>query len=182
MTNKREIKSLKNLEAAFAGESMAYQKYLYFAKVARKNGDEEVAQLFEETAKHETKHAEGHLRNLYPFKGLTTEDCLKMAVEGELFEYTEMYPSYAQTAKDERAADWIVKEFENGAEECKEHSEAFLQKLEKLSKIFNGLAKVEKEHHDNYAKTLEDFKKAKEKKFKESEHFISDSEAYASLF
>lgn len=175
MTNKRiEIKSWKNLEAAFAGESMAYQKYLYFAKVARKNGDEEIAKLFEETAKHETKHAEGHLRNLYPFKDLTTKECLKMAMEGELFEYTEMYPGYAKTAIEEGAADWMVEEFEQGAQECKEHSEIFKKKLDKLGKIFNGLAKVEKEHHDNYKKVHDDFTKSSQTNFSTSDDYLKE--------
>jgi rubrerythrin len=130
--SKKEIKSWKNLEAAFAGESMAYQKYMYFAKIARKNGDEDVAKLFEETAKHETKHAEGHLRNLYPFAKMTTEMCLRIAMEGEKFEYTEMYPQYAKTAHEEGAEQWMIDEFEEGIAECKEHAEIFLSKLEKL--------------------------------------------------
>ncbi|MBT3585103.1 MAG: rubrerythrin [Halobacteriovoraceae bacterium] len=174
MSKKPEIKSWKNLESAFAGESMAYQKYLYFAKVARKNGDEEVAQLFEETAKHETKHAEGHLRNLYPMKGLTTEQCLKMAVAGENYEYTEMYPGFARTASEEGMEDWMVEEFEEGIVECKEHAEAFIAKLEKLGKIFTGLAKVEKEHHDNYERALNDFTAASSRQFEASEGHLDD--------
>ena len=161
MTDKRpEIKSWKNLEAAFAGESMAYQKYLWFAKIARKNGDEEVAQLFEETAKHETAHAQGHLRNLYPMDEMTTEKALQLAVEGEKFEYTEMYPGYAKTAEEEGAADWIVAEFKEGIEECKEHAETFEKKLKKLNKIFAGLTRVEQEHYENYARALENKKAA----------------------
>lgn len=169
--SEKEIKSWKNLEAAFAGESMAYQKYMYFAKVARKNGDEEVAKLFEETAKHETGHAEGHLRNLYPMKDLTTAQCLKMAMDGEHFEYTEMYPGYAKTATEEGAAKWMIEEFEEGTKECKEHAEMFKAKLEKLGKVFNGLTKVEKEHHDNYKKAFEDHKNVK-KTFSESNEFL----------
>lgn len=175
MSNKPEIKSWKNLEAAFAGESMAYQRYMYFAKIARKNGDEEVAELFEETAKHETAHAQGHLRNLYPMNKMTTEDCLKEAVAGEKFEYTEMYPQYAREAKEEGAADWFIKEFEEGIEECKEHAEEFQKRLEKMQKIFGGLAKVEKEHHDNYAAALDDFKS--KGNFSESDGYLKDNEA-----
>jgi rubrerythrin len=175
MNQKRpEIKSWKNLEAAFAGESMAYQKYLWFAKIARKNGDEEVAKLFEETAKHETRHAEGHLRNLYPMNEMSTKKCLELAVAGEKFEYTEMYPQYAKTAKEEGASDWMIKEFEEGAEECKEHSETFQQKLQKLNKVFEGLAKVEKEHHDNYQNTLSDFSKAQTGQFKDSDNWLKN--------
>lgn len=171
--NKPEIKSWKNLEAAFAGESMAYQKYMYFAKIARKNGDEDVAKLFEETASHETKHAEGHLRNLYPMKEMTTEKCLQLAMEGERFEYTEMYPQYAKTAEEEGAADWMVQEFKDGIEECKEHSEIFKAKLQKLNKIFTGLAKVEKEHHDNYKRLLED--KTASGSFSESNFYLESA-------
>ena len=173
MSKKPEIKSWKNLEAAFAGESMAYQKYMYFAKIARKNGDHDVADLFEETARHETNHAEGHLRHLYPFREMTTEMCLKIAAEGEKFEYTEMYPQYAKTAKDESAEQWMIDEFEEGIAECKEHSEIFLSKLEKLGKVFEGLSRVEQEHHDNYAKALEN-KKA-EAKFSVSDEFLNES-------
>ncbi len=172
MNKKPEIKTWKNLEGAFAGESMAYQKYLYFAKIARKNGDEEVAKLFEETASHETKHAEGHLRNLYPMNKMTTKDCLKMAIAGENFEYTEMYPGYAKTAKEEGADNWLIKEFEENINESKEHSENFQKSLEKLGKIFEGLAKVEKEHHDNYQRTLDSFENAKKKEFQESNLFL----------
>ncbi|MDA9189577.1 rubrerythrin family protein [bacterium] len=175
MTKKKpEIKSWKNLESAFAGESMAYQKYLYFAKIARKNGDEEVAKLFEETAKHETKHAEGHLRNLYPMKSMTTQRCLELAVEGEKYEYTEMYPGFAKTAKEEGAEEWMVKEFEEGIEECMEHAEDFQKKLNKLSNIFQGLSKVEKEHHDNYERALGDFKAGAQ--FSESEDYLAKQE------
>ena len=155
---------------------MAYQKYMYFAKIARKNGDNDVAELFEETAKHETKHAEGHLRNLYPFHKMSTEDCLRMAAEGEKFEYTEMYPQYAKTAKEEGAEQWLIDDFEEGIAECKEHSEIFLAKLDKLGKIFGGLAKVEKEHHDNYQRTLDNFKSATDRKFSESEEFLDKNE------
>lgn len=171
---KPEIKSWKNLEAAFAGESMAYQKYLYFAKVARKNGDEEIAQLFEDTAKHETAHAQGHVRNLYPMNEMTTERALQLAVEGERFEYTEMYPSYAKTAEEEGAADWMIDEFKEGIEECKEHSEMFQKRLKKLQKIFAGLAKVEKEHHDNYQKALE--KEEVKGEFKVSNDYLEQEE------
>lgn len=86
------IKTRQNLESAFAGESMAYQKYLYFAKIAREKGNEEVAKLFEDTAKHETAHV--HLTFIYPKESLSVERLLDIAIEGETFEYTEMYPGY----------------------------------------------------------------------------------------
>ena len=65
---KPQIKSWKNLESAFAGESMAHQKYLHFAKIARTNGDEDIAKVCEETDRHENAHAQGHLRNHYTIK------------------------------------------------------------------------------------------------------------------
>jgi len=151
---KPEIKTWKNLESAFAGESMAYQKYLYFAKLARKKGNNEVADLFEETAKHEIAHAAGHLRFLYPEEELSVADLLRLAVEGETFEYTEMYPSYEKTAKQEGQLE-AVKEFKEQAQESKEHSVNFQAKLEKIGKMFAGLAKVEKSHAAGYSKALE---------------------------
>ena len=78
MTKVIEIKTRKNLEGAFAGESMAYQKYKYFAKIARKNGMRMLRGFFEQTAEHETKHAEGHLRFLYPMNEMTTQKCLRL--------------------------------------------------------------------------------------------------------
>lgn len=153
MSNKKEIKTWKNLEAAFAGESMAYQKYLYFAELSRKKGNEEVAKLFEETAKHEISHARGHLNFLYPANELSVEDLLKIAIEGEKFEYTEMYPGYEQQAIEDGHA-YAQKEFAEQIEESKEHAEGFEKKLNKISKVFSGLAKVEKEHCNGYEDAL----------------------------
>lgn len=167
-----KIKTRQNLEGAFAGESMAYQRYMYFAKIARKNGDEEVARLFEDTAKHETKHAEGHLRFLYPLNTMTTKKCLELARDGEKFEYTEMYPKYAKTAEEENANEKIKKEFSDGIKESQEHEQGFIEMLEKINKVFKGLSRVEKEHHDNYQKTLEKFSSAKESSFMESNEFL----------
>ncbi len=96
-----EIKTMANLESAFAGESMAHIKYRYFAKIARAEGDEETAKIFEETANQEVQHALGHLDLLYPKAGLTTKRCLEMAIKGETYEYTEMYPGFLETARQE---------------------------------------------------------------------------------
>ena len=128
MNKKGEIKTVKNLESAFAGESMAYQKYLYFAKLARKKGNEAVAKVFEETAKHEIGHAEGHLRFLYPEEQLTVEDLLKLAIEGETYEYTEMYPGFEKTAREENQ-EMAVMEFKDQILESKEHAEFFQKNL-----------------------------------------------------
>jgi rubrerythrin len=153
MNKKGEIKTVKNLESAFAGESMAYQKYLYFAKLARKKGNEAVAKVFEETAKHEIGHAEGHLRFLYPEEQLTVEDLLKLAIEGETYEYTEMYPGFEKTAREENQ-EMAVMEFKDQILESKEHAEFFQKNLDKISKIFSGLAKVEKSHAEGYQLAL----------------------------
>jgi rubrerythrin len=150
---KKEIKSWKNLEGAFAGESMAYQKYLYFAKLARKKGNEDVAKLFEETAKHEIAHAEGHLRFLYPEDQLSVADLLNIAIKGETFEYTEMYPQYEKTAIEEGQHNW-AQESREQIEESRVHAKGFEQQLQKVSKIFGGLAKVEKVHAQGYENAL----------------------------
>ncbi len=149
----KTIKTVQNLESAFAGESMAYQKYLYFAKLARKKGHEEVAIAFEETAKHEIGHAEGHLRFLFPEDSLSVEDILKLAIAGETYEYTEMYPSFEKTAKEENQQ-MAVGEFQDQAAESKEHAEFFKKNLDKISKLFTGLAKVEQAHAKKYEEQL----------------------------
>src|SRR5947208_2065852 len=95
-------KTKTNLESAFAGESMANRKYLYFARIARLKGDEETAKLFEATADEETAHALAHLSQLYPADSLTITDLLRIAMEGELYETNEMYPSFAKTARAEQ--------------------------------------------------------------------------------
>lgn len=155
MSQNVKIRTRKNLEAAFAGESMAYQKYLYFAKLARKKGNEEVAQIFEKTAKDEIGHAEGHLNFLYPADELSVADLLRIAFEGETYEYTEMYPSYAKTAHEEGQAS-EVREFNEQIAESKEHAQRFERFLPKLEKIFSGLSKVEKKHAEGYEKALSD--------------------------
>ena len=86
-----EIKTYQNLESAFAGESMAHIKYRYFAKLARAQGDEDTAKVFEATAEQEVAHAFGHLDLLYPAKHMSPAKALQIAIEGETYEYTEMY-------------------------------------------------------------------------------------------
>ena len=147
------IKTVKNLESAFAGESMAYQKYLYFAKLARRKGNEAVAKAFEDTAKHEIGHAEGHLRFLYPEESLTVEDLLKLAIAGETHEYTEMYPAFEKTALEEKH-NLAVAEFKDQIIESREHAEFFQKNLEKIARTFAGLAKVEEAHAKKYADEL----------------------------
>src|ERR1700722_984031 len=98
MSTLKSSKTATNLDAAFAGESMANRKYLYFAKVARKLGNEEIAKLFEETAHQETGHAFSHLELLYPSSELTIEKILELAIAGELYETNEMYPEFERIA------------------------------------------------------------------------------------
>lgn len=146
-------KTKNNLNAAFAGESMAYQKYMYFGKLAQKKGNAEVAELFFSTAQHEIGHAEGHLRFLYPEELLTVEDLLKIAMEGETHEYTEMYPGFEKEAIKENL-EFEAAEFREQISESKEHAEWFQTKLDKISKVFKGLALVEKAHAKKYEDAL----------------------------
>src|SRR5512146_307060 len=98
---KPESVTIQNLEAAFAGESMAHIKYRYFAKLARAAGDEATARVFEDTADQEVQHAFGHLDLLYPGSELSPARALELAIEGETYEYTEMYPKFRHLAVEE---------------------------------------------------------------------------------
>ena len=150
---KPEIKTLDNLEAAFAGESMAHIKYRHFAKLAREAGDTATADLFEETAKQEGAHAFGHLDLLDPKAEITPVRALEIAIAGETYEYTEMYPSFRKTAEIEgnRAA---VTEIDEQIAESKEHAERFRRTLAVAARRFEALAKVEERHAGNYRKQL----------------------------
>lgn len=151
--DKRSI-TIQNLEAAFAGESMAHIKYRYFAKIAREQGEEEVARHFEATADQEVQHAFGHLDLLYPKTKLTAAKALEIAIEGETYEYTEMYPRFRHLAVEEGNTS-AVKEFDEQIAESKEHAEAFKAVLEKAAKRFAALAKVEERHANHYREKLE---------------------------
>jgi rubrerythrin len=145
--------TIQNLESAFAGESMAHTKYMYFAKICRATGDIETAKIFEETAAQEVQHALGHLDLLYPPATMTPARCLEMAIEGETYEYTEMYPSFRHTAIEEgnHAA---VKEIDEQIDESRVHAQQFKVTLEKAAKRFAALAKVEEKHANHYRATL----------------------------
>jgi rubrerythrin len=145
--------TVKNIEAAFAGESMAHIKYLYFAGIARTAGDVETAKVFEETAAQEVQHAFGHMDLLYPKTDMNVARCLEMAIEGETYEYTEMYPNFRHTAVQEGNAAAIA-EYDEQIAESKEHAERFKATLEKAAKRFAALAKVEERHANNYRATL----------------------------
>ena len=149
-----EIKTLANLESAFAGESMAHIKYRYFAKIAREMGDELTARTFEETANQEVMHAFGHLDLLYPKATMTPAKALQMAIDGETYEYTEMYPGFRKTAEEEGNAA-AVAEIDEQIEESKVHAAQFRATLEKAQKRFAALAKVEERHAKHYLSVLD---------------------------
>ena len=149
-----EIKTLANLESAIAGESMAHIKYRYFAKIAREMGDELTARTFEETANQEVMHAFGHLDLLYPKATMTPAKALQMAIDGETYEYTEMYPGFRKTAEQEGNAA-AVAEIDEQIEESKVHAAQFRATLEKAQKRFAALAKVEERHAKHYQSVLD---------------------------
>lgn len=145
-------KTIKNLEAAFAGESQAHTKYRYFAKLAREEGFEEIAQHFEHTADQELLHAWGHLELLIGKP--TTKECLEKAIEGETYEYTTMYPLMQNEAITEGWFDSAMHAQEQ-IDESKQHSEEFKAVLAKAEKRFNALKGVEKRHAAAYQQKLE---------------------------
>ena len=145
--------TIKNLEAAFAGESMANRKYLFFARRARELGAIDVAVVFEATAEQETAHAFGHLDLLYPKSELTVEKMLRMAIDGETYEYTEMYPSFRHLAEQEGHSAALA-EIDSQIAESKEHAARFAATLAKAAKRFAALAKVEEKHAAHYRATL----------------------------
>lgn len=120
-------KTEENLQAAFAGESQARNKYTYFAQVARNEGYHYVAKIFEEAAENERRHAKDELRLLGGIG--TTADNLKAAIGGEDHETTSMYPGFAQEAEEEGNREAAV--------------------------LFRTIAKVEAHHRDRYKKLLE---------------------------
>ena len=131
--------TLENLKAAFAGESQANRRYLYFAKVADVEGYPDIAGNFRDTAEGETGHAHGHLDYIKavgdPATGLPIGDTMEnlaAAVSGETYEYTEMYPGMAKTAREEGhddIADW----FETLAKAEKSHAGRFQALLDGIS-------------------------------------------------
>ncbi len=141
--------TVKNLEAALAGESMAHIKYLYFAKLCRAMGDEATAEVFEETAKQEVQHAFGHMDLLFPAAELDPAKCLDFAIAGETYEYTEMYPSFRHLAEEEGRSD-AAAEFDEQIAESRQHAQLFRDVLAKAQKRFAALTKVEERHANRY--------------------------------
>ena len=138
MKDLKGTRTHENLKAAFAGESQANRRYIYFAKVADIEGYPEIASNFRETAEGETGHAHGHLDYLKqvgdPATDLPIGDTqanLKSAVAGETHEYTDMYPGMAKTAREEgfkEIADW----FETLAKAEKSHAGRFQKMLDSI--------------------------------------------------
>jgi rubrerythrin len=149
-----ELLTFKNIEAAFAGESMAHLKYCYFAKLARAAGDEETARVFEDTAAQEIQHAFSHLDLLYPRAEMTPATCLELAIAGETYEYTEMYPAFRRTAEQEGQAA-AVAEIAAQIAESQTHAARFQDVLAKAAKRFAALAKVEERHANQYRAALQ---------------------------
>lgn len=155
--------TLQNLESAFSGESMANRKYLFFAAVSRKLGFTELAKLFKETADQETEHAFTHFELLHPelvikdVNSLNEEEkkaiisrCLSLAIEGETYEYTTMYPEFAAAAAKDRD-DPAAAEFLKQAQESNDHANTFRTAAHRF-----GLLKfIENYHADRYTEALE---------------------------
>ena len=121
-------KTEKNLMAAFAGESQARNKYTYYASKAKKDGYVQIAALFEETAANEKEHAKIWFKLLHDGAvGPTTEN-LEDAAQGENYEWTDMYPSFAKEAREEG--------------------------FEQIAALFEAVAAIEKEHEERYRKLL----------------------------
>ena len=121
-------KTESNLMAAFAGESQARNKYTYFASKAKKEGYEQIASIFEETANNEKEHAKIWFKLLNGGDIPSTKENLKAAAEGENYEWTDMYKEFAQTAKEEG--------------------------FDKIATLFEEVAKIEKHHEERYMKLL----------------------------
>jgi rubrerythrin len=138
MSGLKDSKTEQNLKDAFAGESQANRRYLYFAQKADIEGYNDVAAVFRSTAEGETGHAHGHLEFLEetgdPATGMPiggTADNLKASVAGETHEYTDMYPGMAKSAREEgfdEIADW----FETLAKAEKSHAGRFQKALDSL--------------------------------------------------
>ena len=127
MAQLKGTKTEKNLMAAFSGESMARNKYSYYASKARKEGYVQIAELFEETAANEKEHAKLWFKLLHDGIG-STVDNLKDAAEGENYEWTDMYATFAKEAREEG--------------------------LDQIADLFEGVAAIEKEHEERYLKLL----------------------------
>ncbi len=121
-------KTWENLQAAFAGESQAHTKYLYYASKAKKDGYVQIAQLFEDTARNEKEHAKIWFKLLHDGEVPSTDVNLVDAAEGENYEWTDMYPEFARVAKEEG--------------------------FDEIAFLFEKVAAIEKLHEERYKKLL----------------------------
>jgi rubrerythrin len=128
MADLKGSKTEENLKTAFAGESQAHTKYLYYASKAEKDGYQQVGALFRETALNEKEHAKIWFKLLHGDDVPGTEKNLKDAADGEHYEWTDMYAGFAKTAREEG--------------------------LTAIAALFEGVAKIEKEHEERYRKLL----------------------------
>ena len=135
MADLKGTKTLENLLYAFAGESMARNKYTYFASQARKDGYVQIAEIFEETAANEKEHAKMWFKLANGGKIDGTMENLAAAAAGENEEWTQMYAEFAKVAKEEG--------------------------FDHIAFLFEGVAAVEKEHEERYLKLLENVKEGK---------------------
>ena len=124
-------KTEQNLMAAFAGESQARNKYTYFASKAKKDGYEQIAEIFEESANNEKEHAKLWFKLLHNGAVPSTVENLKDAANGENFEWTDMYAGFAKTAREE-GFEHIAFLFEEVAKIEKEHEARFLKLLKNI--------------------------------------------------
>lgn len=131
--NLKGTKTEANLQAAFAGESQARNKYTYFASKAKKDGYVQIAAIFEETANNEKEHAKLWYKLLNGGSIGSTVENLKEAAGGENYEWTDMYDNFAKEAREEG--------------------------FEEIAKLFEGVAAIEKEHEERYRKLLENVEK-----------------------
>lgn len=144
--------TIRNLESALAGESKAHIKYRYFAKIAMEEGHEEIAKHFWHTADQELLHAWGHLELLIGKP--TTKECLELAIEGETYEFTTMYPEMKEDAELENNQE-AIREAAHQIAESQTHAEEFRAVLAKAEKRFAALTKIEKRHAEAYQAKLE---------------------------
>ena len=128
-------KTEANLMAAFAGESQARNKYTYYASQAKKEGYEQIAAIFEETAGNEKEHAKMWFKLLHDGKVPSTVENLKDAASGENFEWTDMYADFAKVAKEEG--------------------------FDHIAFLFDAVGKIEKEHEERYNKLLANIEEGK---------------------
>ncbi|MEM9449012.1 MAG: rubrerythrin family protein [Cyanobacteria bacterium P01_E01_bin.6] len=156
-------KTVQNLADAFAGESQANRKYLFFADVAKQLGMTDLAKLFRETANQETEHAFAHFRLLHPelaisdVNALSDEEkktiaarCLELAIEGETYEYTTMYPGFAEAARVDRDGE-AAQEFDAQAAESRDHAGIF----KNAAHNFGLLTHIENHHANQYTEALQ---------------------------